>query len=143
MSKYIFLMYAALDISWNCGWKQPFYCSFLTDKSQWNSIITKTVSRLQFCVSCYFLNLECLPIAVTAIALSKSITMPCSLNWEMLLWMHKRSQISTYQAQRKNQRQGIFSSATKLYSFVWFPLRICQGTNNTSPLLPECLFQNF
>ena len=33
-STYISLMHGALAISWNCGWKQPFYCSFLTAKTQ-------------------------------------------------------------------------------------------------------------
>lgn len=123
-STYISLMHGALAISWNCGWKQPFYCSFLTAKTQWNSIITKTVSRLQFCVSCYFLNLECLPIAVTAIALSKSIAVACSLNWEMLLWMQKRSQVSTeLDANReKIKGKGIFhllQNFIPLSDFLW------------------------
>lgn len=123
-STYIFLMHAALAISWNCGWEQPFYCSFLTAKTQWNSIITKTVSRLQFCVSCYFLNLECLPIAVTAIALSKSIAMACSLNWEMLLWMHKRSQVSTEPDTNKEKIKGrgifhLLQNFIPLSDFLW------------------------
>lgn len=123
-STYIFLMHAALAISWNCGWKQPFYCSFLTAKTQWNSIITKTVSRLQFCMSWYFLNLEYLLIAVTAIALSKSIAMACSLNWEMLLWMRKRSQVSTEQDtnREKIEGRGIFHlllNFIHLFDFLW------------------------
>lgn len=50
-------------ISGNCHWKQFFYCSFFMTESERNSIVIKRVSELPFCMSCYFLNLERVPIS--------------------------------------------------------------------------------